>query len=443
VRKILILCLLLVLAAAGWPVYVGVQVETALREAWTGQLGDFRFHHSVADYDRDNYRARATTVLHVVGEGMDFELHLDHRIRHRLLGAAVDTRLAARQNAADLPPPWRAALAQAQPRADSWLGLGGGVSSRLSTRPVQVAWTDAVAANQGGMSLEMGTGQGGLALSPERLVLSFDTETLRLDSGGASLLLDEFHYGALVHPGPEGLYGRLPDYDLGLGAGRVSLQQDGREIFGADSLQMSAWQNSTVRQMDSLLRLRAKEVRSADVELEGLDLHLNALRWHRPTVMGFIDARQGMAAMELDPQARTGLILGMALDGLQQMIVDDPRVQGGISVNSDPARRLRVHLDLGLRGDAAAIATRPLEALDLDLGLEMGMELFEELETLAGDPEALRTWLEQGISDGWIEVRDGQLSSHLRMDEGRLLINDSDQTILLLALVFALGQGMF
>lgn len=442
-RKILILCLLLVLAAAGWPVYVGMQVETALREARTGQLGDFRFYHSVVEYNRDNYRARATTVLQVVGDGMDFELHLDHRIRHRLLGAAVDTRLASRQNAADLPPPWRAALTQAQPRAESWLGLGGGISSRLSTRPVQVAWTDAVPANQGRMSLEMGTGQGGLALSPERLVLSFDTETLRVDSGGASLVLDEFHYGALVHPGPEGLYGRLPDYDLGLGASRLSLQQDGRERFGADSLQMSAWQNSTVKQMDSLLRLRAKEVRSADVALEGLDLHLNALRWHRPTVMGFIEAWQGMAVMELDPQARTGLILGMLLDALQQMIAHDPRIQGGVTVNSDPAKRLRAHLDLGLQGDAAGIATRPLEALDLDLGLEIGMELFEELETLAGDPEALRTWLERGISDGWIEDLEGQLSSRLRMNEGRLLINDSDQTTLLLALVFALGQGMF
>ncbi|MCA1788893.1 MAG: DUF945 family protein [Thioalkalivibrio sp.] len=283
----------------------------------------------------------------------------------------------------------------------------------------------------------------GLALSPERLVLSFDTETLRMDSGGASLLLDEFHYGALVHPGPEGFYGRLPDFDLGLGAGRLSLQQGGREMFGADSLQMSAWQNSTVRQMDSLLRLRAKEVRSADVALEGLDLHLNALRWHRSAVLGFIEARQDMATMELDPQARAGLILGMLLDGLQQMIVNDPRVQGGVSVNSDPANRLRAHLDLGLRGDAADLATRPLEALDLDLGLEIGMELFEELGAHAGDPEALRTWLELGISDGWIEIRDGQLSSRLRMDKGRLLINDSDQTNLLLALVFALGQGMF
>ena len=179
-RKILILFLLLVLAAAAWPVYVGVQVEAALREGWTGQLGDVRFHHSVADYSRENYRARATTVLHVVGDGMDFELHLDHRIRHRLLGAVVATRLASRPNAADLPPHWRAALAQAQPRADSWLGLGGGVSSRLSTRPLQVAWADPVAESQSGRLLEVGAGQGGLSLSAERLVLSFDTETLRL-----------------------------------------------------------------------------------------------------------------------------------------------------------------------------------------------------------------------------------------------------------------------
>jgi hypothetical protein len=102
-----------------------------------------------------------------------------------------------------------------------------------------------------------------------------------------------------------------------------------------------------------------------------------------------------------------------------------------------------VHLDLGLQGDAERIATRPLEALDLALEVEIGTVLFEELERLAGAPEILRTWLERGINDGWIEVRDSQLSSRLRMEEGRLLINDSDQTILLLALVFALGQGMF
>ena len=442
-RKILILCLLLALAAVAWPVYVGVQVENALREARTGRLGDFRFHHSVEEYERDRYRARATTVLHVAGDGMDVRVYLEHRIRHRLLGAAVDTRLAPRQNTADLPPQWHAALTQAQPRADSWLGLGGGVSSRLATRPIEIAWIGAAAANQQPFLLEVAAGQGGMALSPERVVLSFDTDTLRLDVGGAGLHLDEFHYGLLLHPAPEGSYGRLPDYDLGLGAARLSLEQHGQELFGADSLQMSAWQNSTVTKLDSLLRLRAKEVRSADVELEGLDLHLNALRWHRSTVMDFIEARQDMASMELDSQARAGLILGMVLDGLQQMIPHDPRVQGGISVNSDPTRRLRAHLDLGLRGDAGRIATRPLEALNLELDLEIGMALFGELETLAGDPEPLRTWLERGISDGWIEVRDGQLHSRLRMDEGRLLINDKDRTILLLGLVFAVGQGMF
>jgi hypothetical protein len=443
VRKILILCLLLALAAAAWPVYVGVQVEKALREARAGHLGDFRFHHSVEAYERDRYRARATTVLRIAGGGMDLQVYFEHRIRHRLLGAAVDTRLASRQNPVGLPAQWLAALTQAQPRADSWLGLGGGVSSRLATRPIEVAWTIADAENEQPILLKVAAGQGGLALSPERLVLSFDTDALRLDLDGVGVHLDEFHYGLLVHPAPGGSYGRLPDYDLGLGAGRLSLQQHGQELLGAESLQMSAWQNSTVTELDSLLRLRAKEIRGADLDLEGLDLHLNAMRWHRPTVLDFIDAWQDMAAMELDSQARAGLILGLVLDALQRMITLDPRVQGGISVNNDPARRLRAHLDLGLRGDAEGISVRPLEALDLDLDLEIGRELFEQMEALAGDPETLRTWLERGISDGWIEVRDGHLYSRLRMDEGRLLINDRDQTVLLLGLVFAVGQGMF
>jgi hypothetical protein len=441
VRKVLIVIAILIAIAVAWPIYVGVQVEQALRQPRTGNLGGVRIDHTITGYQREHYRARATSVLHVFGNDLDFEVHLEHRIRHRLLGAAADTRLAARQPNGNLPPEWVAALLQGQPRADSWLGLGGGVSSRLSSRPVQVAWPDAEGGE--GVRLELGGGQGGLAYSAERVVLSFDTEALSLTDGDAVLHIEQPHYGLLLHPGPERGYGRLPDFDLGLGARRLSLHDGYRELFTAESLQVTSWQNSAADRLDNLLRLRVEAVQSPDLDLDGMEMHLTALRLHRPTVLRLIEDLGGVRASAPEPGARAGLVLGLLLDGLQQMIAHDPRVQGELRLNSDPAKRLRARLDLGLQGDAALLATRPLEALALAVDLEAGTELVDALAALSADPDGLRTWIDLGLKEQWIESGGGQLNSRLRLNDGRLLINDRDQTILLLAAVFALGQGMF
>lgn len=444
VRRVLILVLLLALVAVAWPVYVGMQVERALFEIRSGYLGDFQFQHRILEYRRDNFQAQAISELHVVAEDADFSVHLEHRVRHRMLGAALDTRLAAEQPSGDLPAHWRAALLQAQPRADSWLGLGGGVSSRISSRPVRTGWTEAHIDNGAPVFLEIAEGKGGLAYSPERMVLSFDTESFHLTVGDRRVEVDDLHYGLLVHPGSDGRYGVLPDFDLGLGAERLRLQQGGHERLSAQSLQVSSWQNSSGRHLDTLVRLRAKAVQSAGIDLDqGLDLHLNALRWHRPTVLRFLAIEDELRSMDLAAEARASLVLGTVLEGLQQMIAHDPRFLGGLTLHGEPATKLRLQFELGLRGDAERIATRPLETLDLHLDLEAGLELIAELAESAGESEALQDWLERGIQEEWIEIQDGQLITRLRMEEGRLMINDRDRTILLLALVFALGQGMF
>lgn len=444
VRRVLVLVLVLVLAAVAWPVYVGMQVERALSEIRSGSVGDLRLEHRILNYRRDNFQARATSELRVVDEHIDFTVHLEHQIRHRLLGAAMDTRLAAEQPSGELPVHWHEVLVQAQPRADTWLGLGGGVSSRISTRPVRTAWTDSQFENDVSIHLEVADGKGGLAYSAERLVLSFDTESLHLAVGDQRMEIGDLHYGLLVHPELDGRFGVLPDFDLGLGAERLRLEQDGKERLSAQSLQVSSWQNSSGGHLDTLVRLRAKALRAAGIELDqGLDLHLNALRWHRPTLLRFLAFEEELRGMELAADARASLALGAVLEGLQQMIAHDPRFLGGLTLNGEPARNLRLQFELGLRGDAQRIATRPLETLDLHLDLEAGMELVDQLANAVGESEALQDWLKHGIEEGWIELRDGQLSARLRMDEGRLMINDGDRTVLLLALVFALGQGMF
>lgn len=451
-RKILIALLLVVVAAAAWPVYVGVQIENALEEPFTLHVGELHIHHVVDRYERERYRARATSVLHVVGEGLDFELELEHRIDHRLLGAAVQTRTApGLADGGRMPALWAAALAQARPRADSWLGLGGGVSSRLSSRPVLIARDADPDEEPVPFRLHLGAGQGGIAYSPERMVLSFDTDRLDFTEGERRLLLEQLYFGLVVHPDPDGRYGPLPDYDIGLGSGLVSFTRGDREILALEGLQMSSNQNSAANRLDSLWRARAEELRSVGLGLETLDLQLTALRWHRPTLLQFMEDLEGVRAMALATDLRTGLLLGMVLEGLQRMIEHDPSLKGHLRLNSQPGKHVRLAVDLGLSGEPETFASRPLESIALNLDFEAGVALLEEvaalLEAEAGlDPNAgmdLQTWLELAVDEEWAHVENGVLSSRLRMEDGRLLINGRDQTVLLLALVFGIARGMF
>ena len=456
-RKILILLLFILVGAAAWPVYVGMQIETALEEPFTGYVGEVRIHHAVTRYERGRYSARASSVLHVLGDGLDFEVDLEHRIDHRMLGAAVYSRSGARAPRGEIPPVWAAAFMQARPRADSWLGLGGGVSSRFSSQPVRVSKEDGPggdagdAGDAGAFRLELGAGQGGLAYSPERVVLSFDTDRVDLADGDRRLLLRQLYFGLLVHPGPDGRYGPLPDYDIGLGSGSLSLTSGDRVLLGLDSLQMSSNQNSTARRLDSLWRLRAEALRSAGLELDTLDLNLTALRWDRPTLLRFVKDLEGVRAMSLATDLQTGLLLGMVMEGLQQMVEHDPLLQGYLRLNSEPGNHVRLNLDLGLGGDAEAFAARPLEAVALELKLEIGVDLIEELAALVSgetgieprDGMDLQAWLDLAVAERWVRIENGIVHSLLRMEDGRLLINDRDQTVLLLALVFGLARGMF
>jgi hypothetical protein len=450
-RKFLILLILVVVGAAAWPVYVGIKVESALGEPFIAHVGDVRIQHGVNRYERGRYSARATSVLHVLGNGLDFEMEFEHRIDHRLLGAAVYTRSSAEPPRGDIPPLWATALAQARPRADSWVGLGGGISSRLSSQPVRIYDDEEAVDAAAPVYLELGVGQGGLAYSPERMVLSFDTDRLDVGEGDRRLVLRQLYFGLLVHPGLDGRYGPLPDYDIGLGSGSLSLMRGDRELLGIDSLQMSSNQNSTETRLDSIWRLRAEAMRSAGLELETLDLHLTALRWDRPTLLRVLEDLEGVRAMSLATDLQTGLLLGTVMEGLQQMVEHDPLLQGQVRLNSEPGKHLRANLDLGLRGDAEGFAARPLEAVALNLDLEIGIALIEELAALvasesgteAAEGMDLRSWLDLAVSEQWVRIENGILYSLVKMEDGRLLINDRDQTVLLLALVFGLARGMF
>ncbi len=448
-RKILILASFLIVGAALWPIYVGMQVDAALQEPRTARLGDVRITHEVVEYQRGHYRAQAASVLQIQGDDLDVELRLEHSIHHRLLGATARSRLASEPIVGTVSALWGDALAQGRPRAESWLGLGGGVSSRWSTQPIRIAWPGVNPAPE--RTLALAAGQGGLAYSPERLVLSFDTPAATWTEGVARLHLEQLHQGLLIHPGPEGSYDRLPDYDISLGASTVRLERGDAQPVTADFLRASASQNSTARRLDSLLRLRMDAVRSGDAELGSLDLSLNALNWHRPSVLRVIEDLDDVRALALEPDARTGLVLGILFEAIENLIVHEPTVQATFRLDDAAGKRLWAHLDAGLQGDPEQWSRAPLENLTLDLDLELARDFIDPLSgvlqaqsrTDTDTAKILHRLLEDAAAQDWVLSEDDRFVSSLRMEAGRLYINEQDRTALLLALVFGVAGGMF
>jgi hypothetical protein len=448
VRKLLVAVPFLVVLLVAWPVYVGIQVESGLQEPQTVFFGDLRIHHALDGYQRESYRARASSVLQVTAEGLDLELHFQHRIRHRMLGASVDSQLVEVRDLGGTAFELRDVLVQAQLRAESWMGLGGGVNSRLSSRPLRIALPEPADGPGTGAYLEMAAGQGGLAYSSQRILLSFATGELSLSGAGWSLSLEEPHYGLLIHPAPEGGYGRLPDYDFSLGVERLEIGDGDATMLGIQALRAAAWQNSTVERVDSLLRLRADSVQAGGLGLHALDTHFNALRWHRPTLLRLAEDLARLDSMELERDVRNGMIWGLLRESLPELVGHQPMVKGELRLNEDPGRQLWLLLELSLRGDAALLSTRPLEALALqfegDLGAQLGLELETLLDAAGVAPaESFRGWLDEAVAEGWLESDEEKMSIRLRMEEGRLLVNEQDRTVLLLALVFAIAGAMF
>ena len=136
------------------------------------------------------------------------------------------------------------------------------------------------------------------------------------------------------------------------------------------------------------------------------------------------------------------------MESLPELVSHQPLVKGEMRLNEDPGKQLRLLLELSLRGDAALLSTRPLEALALqfegDLGAQLGLELETVLDAAGVAPaETFRGWLDQAVAEGWLESDEEKMSVRLRMEEGRLLVNEHDRTVLLLALVFAIAGAMF
>lgn len=429
-----------------WPVYVGMNVERMAQAPQSFQVSHLRIDHQPLDYQRGVYTARSESLLRIIGEGLELELRLEHLLRHRMLGATVTTRLVGVRETGDGVVAWEPVLLQARPRAESWVGLGGGVSSRLSSRAARVVLSPGQPDLDGTATvLDLAAGQGGLAYTRERMLLSFDTEGFGLFGSRQNLSGEQVYFSLLVQPGPGGDYAQLPDYDLSFGVENLAARAGDAEFATAHSLRAAAWQNSTGKRMDSLLRLRAAGIRGLGLEFDHLEVSVNAQRWPRTGLLRALqDWREGgkWSAAEGRKQLESILV---------EMAGSDSHAQVLFELNDELSRKFRLALDLAPGADADARSVLSLEGWKVEAEMHLGHDLFDEvLATVhSGDPDpadgtaSIRLWLDQAVREGWVVQAENHLSSRVELGGGRLMINGRDHSLLLLALLWAINSGAF
>ena len=422
-RKILLLGSFPLIAAILWPIYVGIQVEQVLREGKSLSLAGLDVHHAFLDYHRERYRSRATSRIQVLGQNIEFQANMEHDIRHRLLGVSIESRMPSNGLHDAWRHPLQAALLEAAPRGESWVGLGGGVRSRIFSKPVQLTGgNNGVGNGTLSLTVEVGSMHGGFSYSPERAVLSLDTERLVLSNGRATVELDELHHTLMVHAASEGSFRQLPSYDRGFGVGRILLRYDAKEWFEARSLQGVSLQSTIGERPHSAVRLRGEAVRVGGFAFESMDLYSSGRPWHwsdRHPLLGDIEC---VATLGPCPESRPGSLSGTALVRVQQLLAKSLPLQGRLQLTSDPEHQLHLDMDWVVGDDAVALTERPLEAMQLILDLELGPRLVEAIQKAPDSMVAemdlgqgMQRWLAKGITEGCVEWRDGVLCSLLRM----------------------------
>ena len=422
------------MAAVLWPIYVGIQVEEALREGKRLSLAGLEIHHVVLDWQRDLYRSRAISRIHVLGQEIDFKVNVEHDIRHRLLGVSIESRLKNRGLHTTCLNPWQKALLESDPRGESWVGLRDGIRSRLYSKPVQITWSpNRYAQGSVPFYFEAGPILGGFSYSPERAVLSLDTERLTLSNGRATLELDGLHHTLVVYESSARTFRDLPNYDYGLGVGRTLFRYDGRDRFDARALRASSSQNQIGDHSINTVRLRGEVVRVGEFALERMDLHLSGEQWSLPD-------RHLLPGNSIWPDSRRpwmdfrqDSLAGTVLDLLHQPIGQNPALRGRLQFNFDPEHQHHLKISWVVRGDGVALNDHPAKAMRLEVGLELAPTLVEALQGFL-DPtvaemdlgESMQKWLEERLDEAWGQRGTGPLNDNLRKENERFLVNGQD-----------------
>jgi len=452
-RKWIVLALVLVVVAAGWPLFVGGQVERSVGGVHEARLGEVELRHEMLEYRRGYLDASAHSRLILDDGEAEWVIPLVHEVRHGLLGARGDSFVDL--DALQAPEGALAArlLREADLQLHTRAGLGGGVTTRVRFEPLRLDLMEipevaARAGIDGALWLELAAGQGRFAWSAEQILLSLDVPEARLSDPVADLVAEDLRYVTLFEADDDGAYGRLPDYEAGLAAASLRSVADG-ERLELERPRLNALQSTGNGRMDSHLRLQFDQARledgdAAPLEFGALDLQLAALRWDRQALLHLIDELESLAAADLPREQYHALVWSAVTDAIQEMIEHRPALVARAALNGEPARALALDAELALHGTAQAFTTRPLETLVLDSELRLGMEWVRAFDT-AWPEVGLEDRLRALAAEGWLQ-RDAEQElwrGRLTMEDARVRVNDVERTAALLALLFGLAGGMF
>lgn len=453
-RKWIILAVVVLVVAAVWPVVVGTQVEGTVNATHEAQLGEVHLRHEMLEYERGYLRASGRSRLILEDADGRLEIPLVHAVRHGLLDARGDSFVDLDTLAAPDDSLIGQLLRSLDLQVHSRAGLGGGVTTRVAFDELRMDLTTVpeVAEHTGTdvpVWLELAAGQGRFAWSREQILVSLDIPDLQLSDDAFLWRASDLRYATVFEADDDGVFGRLPDYEGGLAASRIELNEGEAVRLLLERPRLDAFQHTSNDRMDSRVRLQMDHARVDDGEgdaltLEALDLQLGILRWDRPSLLQFLGELEALEARGVEGDQRNALIGAAMIDALGGMIEHRPGIQLQVSLNEEPPRQLALDAELGLRGTQQGFATRPLEVLVLDSELRLGLEWVAEFDAAYPDID-LDAQLHALAADGWLrrDAEAGYWHGNLAMADGRVHINDVDRTSMLLAMLFAFSGGMF
>ncbi|WP_018935411.1 DUF945 family protein [Thioalkalivibrio sp. ALJ24] len=455
-RKWILLVLVLGLLAAGWPWYVGGQVEDTLEAGLDTQAGGLELRHELDEYRRGYREASARGTLHLTLQDEEYRIPLLHEVHHGVLGARVRTRLDTDELDTEPgdAPELADVLRQLDPRADSRSGLGGGLTTRVKLSgvrmdiaewPAMAAWQTA----EGPAWLEFGEALLQLAWSDEQALVSMSIPRLRLDQAGGTLELEGVRQVLALEPDVHGSWGPLPDFEGGVAVDRLEWVRPGcGNGVMLHRARINAFQTRHEDRLDSRARLEIENMEVADAGWREarrsgpVDVQLGMERWDRAALVELVESLRDPSFRALDPDQRRDLTHAAILDAISASLERSPAISLKGTMNTAPERHLELDGELVLSGAPERFRVRPMESVALDIRAGVGLEWPDSLEGLA-QPDPLHRFLAAAEADAWLEREGERLDGHLVMRDGRIFVQDRDRTASALGLLFAVSGGMF
>jgi hypothetical protein len=438
-RLLLLLVLSLAVLIPAWPAWLGWQSERQLSAYQGGRMGDLGLGHRLEFFERGLFVSRAESHLRVSTAGDTFEFPVRHRISHGYGRVVMESEPVYPPEVADR----LSRLFGARPplSISTYLGPMGDTAEIHLHSPA----FDGPLPEQPDTYVRSGGLEGVFHLSPGRLQGSVrlpefsirDAES-RLAASGQVLQVD------LAEPGSWLADGRL-EYRVEL----LELESVDRRRMRLERLRMVSAQERDGGQLNMSLDLGFGALSTAGWEAGGGDLRLRLGPVHAATFDDLLRRLERMeAADDGAPDAGERVVAAFS-EALPRLLADSPQLHLETLRLHMPRGQLELVLTAAFDGkDFGAESADHLQRLRLSGRLEAGRVLAEELAgeisllSMGGgggadvSPEVRRLLsrpLGQGViqalaEQGYVVAHGDGYRADLRLEHGRLSINDVDRS---------------